>query len=689
MLSSAAPPLSPSTVDGVLRLLSLDDLPLFRIALEFRQAFAAPHSAFQAATCCTLMMHSEEDMQRGSHSELAPLRPAQRLAALWLLFNVNRAELPTSVTGASPAAQQSWHLEQLRCNPFTETLLQHISGDAANRASVSYAVVAEHDPAQLHRRVEHAFLTRLLLPAEYMPASPLTGLAQLGLLSASVLAADSSAPFVQHVALKNPAALTAALVPVQQIVRDNQPHPAIMRALHPSSVAALEAEMRVSVPLLTAVLGEEFVTAVRQAEAASSSAATVAPAIATSPSSSAADDATAFGSSLTLRVQSLPPHYVAPLALGPLDWGRQGWADALLANESMLAPEMTWMAWDPPADLDWNAPLAIHANANANANAYANAANATAAAAAGPASPLTPSTAASNLATLLGKACKSQLPSAEKTQLLAELRSCASASAATSSSVAFDIPSVLSTAMHLIPPSRLPQLVEKNHEIASEFLLQFMGVVQARLAALASSTAASSSTSIPALPHTVNDYLSPLVSMDMSLHSMEVAKSLSLESSSSLLLPPDFLHLFICKCLTSCAKLQDKFLQHRHVRLICAFLTTLIRRKVIQMPQHTSAPAAAIAPSADGATSSTNGAAAVSSSASSSSSPSSTSAATASDSASAAAAAAAAAAVAAAAEYDVRDVLLVEVSSFLVEFSSHKDAANLYKLIKTMEANSN
>jgi hypothetical protein len=38
-----------------------------------------------------------------------------------------------------------------------------------------------------------------------------------------------------------------------------------------------------------------------------------------------------------------------------------------------------------------------------------------------------------------------------------------------------------------------------------------------------------------------------------------------------------------------------------------------------------------------------------------------------------------------AAAADVRDVLLVEVASFLVEFASHKEAATLYKLIKSME----
>lgn len=331
----------------------------------------------------------------------------------------------------------------------------------------------------------------------------------------------------------------------------------------------------------------------------------------------------------------------------------------MAADSSVLPPELSWMRWDPPDNLEWNAPLAVPAHLMSPGNV--------------PHSPLTPSAAATGLATLLAKACKVQLPAAEKTQLLAELRAgSAHLVAASSSSGAapppFDIPATLLTACQLVPPSRLPLLVEKNHEAASEFLMQFMAATQARLAAVAAAPNVVAASALPTLPHTVNDYLSPLVCMDMSLHSMEVAKSLSMSSDSPLgpqalkVLPPDFLHLYICKCLSSCSKMQDKFLQARHVRLICAFLTTLIRKKIIHM-------AAATATMSNG---NMEPASASSSSSSSSSSASASS----------------SASVAASSEYDVRDVLLVEVSSFLVEFSSHKDAANLYKLIKSMEANS-
>lgn len=648
-------PLDAAIADGVLAVLSMD-AALASVAQRFHQTFPSSSASLHAAAYCQQLLQADDE-PAATGAALASLRPVQRLSALWVLFSMCRAPLPAGHSWGSAASQSAWHADQLRRNPFLEALLQVLDGWNATSATESYRNVATAalTPAQ---RIERVFITRMLLPDEYLPAAPLQGLLQLSQLSAPAFA-DSSATIAQQLTFADPATLEAALVPLRAMVRENQPHPALLEALHSVSVpaAALQAEMRVPVSLLTAVLGGDFVSALRASEAASSRGATAA---ATAPSPSSETDA----SQLTLSVRALPPHFGPPPML-ELDWGAPDWEELLRQADfgSMMPPELCWMNWDPPANMDWNAPL-----------------RAPGAASAVPMSPRTPSS-STPFTLALTKACKSQLLSGEKAQLLAELKACDPAGLS-SAGAPMELPAALAIAMHVIPPSVLPQLVSKNHDVAIELLRQLMLLSQQRAAVLAAApspaAAAALSSGVSSLPHSVNDYLAPLVSMEMSLPCLEVAKALSVVEAphTPLVLPPDFLHLYICKCIASCSRLQDKFLQHRYVRLLCAFLTTLIRKKVIQMaPSASGAAGASATPapaSADGASAPAT-ASSFSSAASNAQSPSSAS----------AAAAATAASVAAAA--DVRDVLLVEVASFLVEFASHKEAATLYKLIKSME----
>jgi len=159
-----------------------------------------------------------------------------------------------------------------------------------------------------------------------------------------------------------------------------------------------------------------------------------------------------------------------------------------------------------------------------------------------------------------------------------------------------------------LTPQNLPLLVEHNPMVSIQCLLVLLtqlfdesqvvcGIIKGDFNLMGKPNAGDSLVT----RQNANEYLSALVSMDMSLHSMEVVNrlatySISVPKNASSsdgknnrkfinrpLLHPEYIHMYISNCISSCENIQEKGNQNRLVRLVCVFLQSLIQNQIVNV----------------------------------------------------------------------------------------------------------
>lgn len=119
----------------------------------------------------------------------------------------------------------------------------------------------------------------------------------------------------------------------------------------------------------------------------------------------------------------------------------------------------------------------------------------------------------------------------------------------------------------VVTPQGIPKLVEYNPLVAHECLLVVLQTASESIK---------------------NEYLSALVGMDITLHTMEVVNRLATHGMTGLtrrepFLHPEYVNLFITSCIASCENIQDRTSQNRLVRLVCVFIQSLLRNQIVHV----------------------------------------------------------------------------------------------------------
>jgi hypothetical protein len=104
-----------------------------------------------------------------------------------------------------------------------------------------------------------------------------------------------------------------------------------------------------------------------------------------------------------------------------------------------------------------------------------------------------------------------------------------------------------------ISHKNLGELVEKNSGLAVEIMILIMNSTR------------------------IQDYFGELVNIPMSINVLEVVNKLAMTME----LPAEFLHLFISNYMNSCKSIKEKYNQTRFVRLLCVFMSALLKNKIL------------------------------------------------------------------------------------------------------------
>jgi len=162
------------------------------------------------------------------------------------------------------------------------------------------------------------------------------------------------------------------------------------------------------------------------------------------------------------------------------------------------------------------------------------------------------------------KALRQAIAPNEKQQLLEQIRSLPSPSMTSPAKLA----AVLSSCG--LDLTTLPQLIDRNPSIASDVMLMLLDPSR-------NNSSSSGFDSDSTAGSVFDDWLSVLLNIDVSLHTMEVVNRLVAGTT----LTPEFLRQYIIASLRTCQHTTDKYLQQRLVRLVCVFISSLLRNSVV------------------------------------------------------------------------------------------------------------